>query len=205
MKTDWVTKGLLVFVGSGLWAMALMHGLPAARAQTSAIPDVIKAHKFELIDAQGKARAKLYIDEYGPVLALNDAKGKHRAVLYIDSFGGTDLAINNANGEPRAVLKVLGGSPELILYDANGNYGVVLDIRKHGPDLDLCDANGNDRAVLSVDKDGPGLDLLDANGNDRAVLGSTWTVSKVTGATNPTAPSTITLFDKNGSVLYQRP
>ncbi len=33
MKTDWITKGLLVFVGSGLWAMALMHGLPAAKAQ----------------------------------------------------------------------------------------------------------------------------------------------------------------------------
>ncbi len=143
MKTDWVTKGLLVFVGSGLWAMALMHGQPAARAQTSAIPSVIKAHKFELVDAQGKARATLHIYKDSPALDLFDANERPKAAL--SSYG---LFLYDAKGNTRSSLLY----NELVIMDANENNRAVLAFTRFGLVLALMDANGNDRALLGAAK-----------------------------------------------------
>ncbi len=181
MKTDWMTKGLLVFVGSGLWAMALMHGQPVARAQTSAIPNVIKAHKFELVDANGKPRAALAVSKYGAGLGLNDVTGTTRAILSVGA-SGSRLDLSDAIGKTRVALGV-----------------------DDGPGLALYDANEKIRAAISVDEEGPALYLADANGTDRAILGVTQTVNKVTGAATTSSPGTLTLYDKNGNVLYQRP
>lgn len=40
MKSDLATKVLMLFVGGGLWAVTLTHGLPVATAKTTAAPPV---------------------------------------------------------------------------------------------------------------------------------------------------------------------
>jgi hypothetical protein len=61
-------------------------------------------------------------------------------------------------------------------------------------------------ADLSIDSEkNPSLNLYDANGQLRAVLGSTDLETIKTGATEKTAPSSLTLFDKDGKVMWRKP
>jgi hypothetical protein len=61
-------------------------------------------------------------------------------------------------------------------------------------------------ADLSVDSEkSPSLNLYDADGQLRAALGSTDLETIKTGATETTAPSSLTLFDKDGKVMWSRP
>ena len=57
-----------------------------------------------------------------------------------------------------------------------------------------------------MDKDGsPHLDLFDNDGKLRAALGVTDLQITRTGASEKTAPSSLTLFDKEGKVIWQSP
>ncbi len=162
MKTYWITNVLLVFVGSGLWALALMHGGSKANAQPVVIPRVIKAHEFKLVDANGQERATLGVGTLGE---------------------GKDIS-------------------ELDLYDASGHLRTTLAALKFGSWLSLDDANGTTRLQIAVAEDGPVLYLYDANSTKRALLGIN---PKNTKVVTKNAPFTITIFDKKGKVIYQRP
>jgi hypothetical protein len=56
-----------------------------------------------------------------------------------------------------------------------------------------------------VTKDGPSVGLSDEKGNSRAVLGSTPPKGGHTGVTDVTAPSSLTLFDKEDHVIWRAP
>jgi hypothetical protein len=71
--------------------------------------------------------------------------------------------------------------------------------------LRLRDKDGKPRAGLTLFADSPSLDLWDKNCETRAVLGVTTTVDKVTGAETKTAESTLTLYDAQGTVVWQAP
>src|SRR5205085_1345736 len=92
--------------------------------------------------------------------------------------------------------------------------------------LTLADGSGDERAHLGLNKDGAprlaffgkgaktydetfldenGLTVCDENRSRRAVLGRVGLETVRTGATETTAPGSLTLFDKKGHVIWRVP
>jgi hypothetical protein len=136
----WLLAG--VGLALGVWILAGTFGPATAGAPDGgAAVKEIHAGKFVLEDENGKTRAMLSVDKYGPGLDLRDEKGKIRAGLSVDNDGS-----------------------DLNLCDEKGTIRARLSLDKDGPLLRLADENGKTRAVLSLHKNGPGLSLLDENG-----------------------------------------
>ena len=139
---------------------------------------------------------------------LSDGKGKERAGLWLRSDGSPSLELSDATGKGRAGLTVLrDGNPFLGLSDADGKTRAAFFLMGHGnPSLDLWDAGEKERAGLNLMADGsPVLDLHDAGGKHRAALGVTELETTRTGETTRTAESALTLFDREGKVLWKAP
>ena len=131
--------GMVLLMGGRLW----QPQVAAAQPKQPAVPDVLRAGRFEVVDAAGKVRASLGLGTDGtPLLAVYDAAGKARA----------------------GMIMLPDGSPALFLYDAAGKARAGVMVLPDGsPALGLRDAAGKRRAVMMVDRDGsPALDLRDA-------------------------------------------
>ncbi len=207
-KNRWLTLALL-FMG-----VAATLVVTAGMQRTEAVPEVVKARRFLLVDENGKERAGLGMDKDGPFLDLRDENGKERARLGLaKAFSGLVLSSENGsavalaagndmqaltfmgeNGKQRAVLMTLkDGHAGLAVLDENEKPRARLVVDKDGPALNLLDENDKIRAALQLPKDGPSLNLSDENGKQRAVLGA-----------NKDGPI-LDLFDENGGVLKKLP
>lgn len=104
--------------------------------------DVVTAHSFELVSADGDQRASLTLENDNPVFALNDENGVARVKLFqqpdmngmyvLDeestprigiaqfSHGGGGLALHGPQSQGAAVL-YLKGEGSLRFFDADGN------------------------------------------------------------------------------------
>ena len=109
--------GLVLLIGGRLWRPEVA----AAQAKPAAVPDVVKAKSFQVVDAAGKRRAGMAVDSDGnPFLGLFDAAGTTRARLAMISDGTTALAFYDAAGKGRAMLSIAkDGRPSLMLLDSN--------------------------------------------------------------------------------------
>ena len=142
----------------------------AGMERTEAVPEVVKARQFLLVDENGKERAGLSMGKDGPVLVLVDENGKERAGLSMGK-DGPGLALMDENEKPRAVLGMGKDGVVLSLMDENGKQGAVLRVKKvEGSFLGLRDENGKTRAGLKLDKQFPQLFLADENGQIRAAM-----------------------------------
>lgn len=126
MKSDWLTKALLVFVGTGLWAVALMHGASRVNAQAPSVPAVIKAQKFQLVDSNGKTLATLGALQdngmSGNGIAFYDSQGVRRIGMGVLNDGSSGFALSDAQGKRRIVVGVDGtGNLGVMAYDSQGN------------------------------------------------------------------------------------
>jgi hypothetical protein len=128
-------------------------------AGPEAVPEVVRAHKFELLDDNGKVRASLDLLRDQPTLNLLDENGKLRVALSADN-GGPSLALSDGNGRTRASLKVTENGSAFALTDENGISRLVLNVDKNGPGgLGLLDKDGKELASLWVNK-GRGMPCL---------------------------------------------
>ena len=91
------------------------------------------------------------------------------------------------------------------LHDEMENPRVAMGVGKGGPDVVLVDEKGNPLVALGVTNDGPRVALQDEKRNSRAVLGSIPLEAARTGDTEVTAPSSLTLFDKAGKLIWRAP
>ncbi len=92
--------------------------------------------------------------------------------------------------------------PFLFLYGEGEKLGPALGLT----DFHITDEDGNIRVWLGINEDGsPFLKLCDADGTGRASLGATQLVTPRTGASRTTAPSSLVLFDKEGTVIWRAP
>ncbi len=108
---------------------AVVTGMAVAYAAgKAAAPEVIRAQRFELVDAEGKVRGRLTVaSTTGPALLLYDQEESVRARLWL----------------------TLDGSPLLQLYDKHGRGGVSLFPGTEGnPGVCLRDEEGTLRAGL---------------------------------------------------------
>ncbi|HEY3412218.1 MAG TPA: hypothetical protein VGM51_04065 [Armatimonadota bacterium] len=156
MKTDLATKVLLGFLGSGLWALAVAHWqVPVVTAKVAAqpaVPNVVRARRFEVINANGKRSAVLTTDKHGPRLSLMDE-----------------------NGQTRAFLDTTKDGPSLNFLDAKGASRCGLFLGKEGPVLGLLDEDPKGGAKFGAN----GIFLRDANGTVRATLGTIATETSI--------------------------
>lgn len=113
-----------------------------------AVPKVVRAERFELVDTNGTVRAVLHMSQLA---------------------GGPELSLSGPSGS--AHLRVFDSGPQLGLYDKNKTGRVALMVSDVGSELNLRDENGKLRNVLFVASSGPGLSLFDENGMGRVALG----------------------------------
>jgi len=218
-----------------LWVLvvlAVVGGLVCIAA-TQPVANVVRAQRFELVDAKGKVRIQLGIggkDGQAPGAGLFDEKGQLRAALAVGADGspflslydekgngraglsavpeGTGLTLYDEKGKGRAGLSlVANGNPLLGLYDEKGKVRAGVTLLADGaPRLDLLDEKGTGRAGLSLHPDGaPSLDLLDEKGTGRATLGVTELKTMATGAVERVPEASLVLFDEAGKVLWRAP
>jgi len=152
-----------------------------------------------LYDTAGMPRAELTLTIVGPALDLYDDVGKSRIELMVTA-DGPHLMLLDAAGKPRAALRVLLDTPLLGLYDGAGRHFTTLD--QHG--LELWGANPNVGAELSAGEFGPHLSLRDAQ-QFTAVVGVTQTETTKTGESHTTSAAAVTLFGKDGEVIWRAP
>ena len=174
--------GLVVLIGGRLWHPQVA----AAQAKQPAVPDLVNARRFELVDAAGKVRAVLGLEPDGsPTLDLFDPAGRMRAFLKL----GPD------------------GSPGLALCDAAQKLRARMVLPSDGrPSLELRDAAENSRATLRLTEEGsPYLALRDKAGATRAVLGVTSLETIGTAEVTTRSESSLVLFDKDGNVIWRAP
>ncbi len=207
----------------GLTVAMLLMGVAATfvvtvgMARTENVPDVLRAHRFELVDENDNVRGVLQVTEDGSRFRLLDENCKVRAGLSVDK-DGPRLDLLNESEKIRATLDVDTLGPALALRDENGKMRVILDVDKVGSCLDLRDEDGRPQALLSVDRKlgshlllaagnakmkallsvkndfGPGLALYDDSGTPRVGL-----VAARSGG------ASLTLADENGRFLEGLP
>ncbi|MCJ7503363.1 MAG: hypothetical protein MUP80_09950 [Acidobacteriia bacterium] len=174
----------LLIAGSGfLLAQVPRKALSAAPTQAvqAATYDTLVVHRLELRDKAGKLRGLWTVEAEAPFLELYDTAGK-----------------------PRARLGVVLKFPAVMLYDAAGKLRAGLQVDDSGPGLHLYDAALNTRARLGVDDDGPSLWLQDAQ-QFQAVVGVTGLETIGTGESHKTSAAAVTLFGKDGKVIWRAP
>jgi len=190
------------------------------KTQQVAVASSLRAREFVLVDQNGKRRAWLGVDHFGPNLSLYDTNGNTQAHLFAhDSpLRGAGLSLSShTNGQGRAefgaselggaMLDMYGGEyggSILCLRGADGKLQGVLSASKNGASLDLIDENGKARAGLGVGKAGPSMALSDADGKTRAVMGKTATET-TEGKTISYPESSLLLYGPDGKVLWQAP
>ena len=150
----------------------------------------------------GLVRAGLGFGPGGSQLNLYGDDGKDHATLSLAPDGTTGLIFHDREGKQRAALGVLGNNASgLSLFDKGGTHRAGLSVVPDGtPRLELFDAGGGRRANLALSGDGlPALQLED-KGQPRAVLGA-----GSAGQRRAASPSSLLLFDKDGTVIFQAP
>ncbi len=170
----------------------------------AAVPDEVKAHRFALVDGDGKDRGGLDVGKDGPSLAL-DFTAKNGVSLSLTDMGpalslngnkgnalltftetGPMLVLRNNKG--KTILNSTETGPVLTLGGENGKCGVTLQGDERRSGLGIWDKNGKNRAALSINENGlPGLHLCDENGKNRDVLG-----------VNENGLPALLLYDENG-------
>jgi hypothetical protein len=155
----------------------------------------------------GVARAGIGYGEGGAQLNLFGDDGKDHATLGVLPDGSAGLLFHDAEGAQRIALGVLPSSASgLSLFDRGGSHRLGLSVVPDGsPRVELYDTGGTRRAGLTLSPDGlPALQLED-KGQPRAVLGAATIDAKRGGTAKVSPPSSLLLFDKDGSVVFQAP
>ena len=92
-----------------------------AKEHDKGTEEVVRARRFEAVDAEGKLRATLAVAADGaPALRLNGPDGKTRAELRVTENGWAALVLRDDDGKPRAVVNVNAGLPAVVLRDHDG-------------------------------------------------------------------------------------
>jgi len=138
-------KWLMVAIVACVALAAVMVGCAARQANPTTL-QVVRAQRFELVDAQGRVRIDLGmgVDGSTPCVRLLDGQDQPRIRLSLRPDGGPILGLGDEKGQPRAVLRVTAdGSSILGLFDDKGKGGAGLAVLSDGrASLGLSDDKG---------------------------------------------------------------
>jgi hypothetical protein len=94
--------------------------------------------------------------------------------------------------------------PSLSFFDKKKEKRINLGLGKDSKPLLALWGEGQKEYTAAYLTD-DGISLVDPHQHTRAVLGSTRLENTKTGSTEETGPSSVTLFDKNGKLLWRAP
>lgn len=132
----------------------------------------LEAESFVLLDAQGRRRGELVMEQNGaPSLGLYDATGARRVRLALDADGLPRLSMTGP-GKTHIWLAIdSSGVPEMVLRDQQGVQRVEMTLDRTGaPALVLLDAEERTRAVFGVDEQSAPALLMHGKDASRANL-----------------------------------
>ncbi len=139
---------------------ALVGGLLASTA-VETVPDVIQAKKFELVNDDGKVRARIFLaggmENPGAMFQMFDEEGV--SVIQISSNGaGGQLEFFNGDGKNTVSLNTRGAGGSLSIRNVDGRRAARLDAGSHGGgELEFRNMNGQPVAGIGADGSGDGL------------------------------------------------
>jgi len=139
-RVKWFNRCLIACIVLSLGGWFILKTFDPETASAQSAVREIRANKFVLEDENGKERAALAVDEYGPELLLHDENSKMSARLVVIAEG--PALVLRENGRTRAQLGMLNGTPQLVLLDENGKPRAALSVDKDGPKLGLFEKNG---------------------------------------------------------------
>lgn len=172
----------------GFAALVLAVAMGSVYA-TRSVPDVIKAHEFDVVDGAGNVRAEMRmnpVDE--PDIAIFSPRGRLRGSMYLTKDGSSQLSLYGKKG---IMLLGMGVNPD-------GSRTILFGQNK--PKLQLS-------LGMEVTAGGqPNITLIDGQGY-MLQLGSTVTVSSPTGTTQQTSADSIVMFGngKRHRVIWKAP
>jgi len=122
-RLEWTNRCLWV-------AVAALIGLPLLGAsEREQVPDVVRAHRVQIVDAEGAVRIDLRHDEEETGLFIQDGDGDTRLGAAQFAHGGGGYALHGPGGRGAAVL-YLRGDGSLTMYDPEG--GVTARFPEEG-------------------------------------------------------------------------
>lgn len=145
-------------LGAAALVLVAALGLIAA---AQPVPNVIRAHTFEVVDGHGNTRIKLTVTGSGANsvsgLGMIGTDGQVTASLD-DSANGVELSLG-PNSSPGSrldpvVLGFIKGQPALMLSGANGEVA-AMGAFSHGPNLTLADSEGYATQIGTTDLNTP--------------------------------------------------
>ena len=134
---------------------------------SGALPDVIQAKSFRLVNDDWQTRAELSLDQAGdPMLVMNDRSGNRRFRIYQGENGQQRLEIGDQNGDARLCIgEDDNGTPMLYTTDSNGKRRFeLLQVADGQQSIILNDQNGIIRLMLTGGGGG-GVMLLTTSSN----------------------------------------
>ncbi len=169
--------------------LGLVGLVGAAKPDTTPVADEIRAKKFILVDEAGREQAYFGMGKVGvlephfePELCVGD-KEKSGTCVYPYGLSTRASGGGFVNLNPLGLRIALGGSEITTNHGLSGEAGPRLGLRGPSPTLVLADERGRSRAVLG----GTALEMIETRG----VVSET--------------PSSLVLFDKDGTVLFKAP
>lgn len=92
---------------------------------------IVEAQEFRLLDKEGRVRARVYLEDDEPKVALYSKEEKKRAAIGLLPTGEAGIA----------------------LYDEEGKYHVLMNVSAKGtPDLSIRDRNGREMMLFQEEK-----------------------------------------------------
>ncbi|HZO80230.1 MAG TPA: hypothetical protein VFB33_00925 [Candidatus Binataceae bacterium] len=143
---------------------------PAPRSAMAAGPQAlagITARRFEVMDEQGNARARLFVSPDGLAqLAMYDQQGIERAALAVSREGTTLLQMSGDDGKPRLAANVVmrGGPAAFTLFNPDGSDAAAITMSKDERALLLADGSGKARVRLDLEAGAAALTFYDKDG-----------------------------------------
>src|SRR6266566_3565421 len=177
----------------GLAFLLAIFALTGIVVLGAAKPDdakVLRAERFELVNAEGKTFASLYCGDHGGVLGLNSAKNDSTILLNAGSKLAPFIMLT-AEGTSRMAILSAGDTPGLAL--SREKESILLSL-KDGPAIQMSDSKGKRRFMVNLTKDAPSVSLYDET-RPRLTLGVPDLVRTKDGATEGRPESSLVMFD----------
>lgn len=196
-------------LGAAACALVGALGLVAAARP---LPNVIKAHEFEVVNGAGKARIRLYATPISASVDVLDAQGNTTASMEAFDWLRSSYITAGQDGEDNAVIA---SGPRFGSYVGVGYAPHYNSAIKGKSGTALRDAlKSYSKRLLNGPSVGMGLSpagtanisIKDSRGF-RMELGNTATVDLKTGATQDSSADSIIMFgnDKKHHVIWQAP
>ena len=206
-QNRWLRLGGLSLLLLGVSIFVMAQAAPSRR---------IEAEDFVLKDSAGMKRAELSLLSANPVLRFFDPSGNVGAVVNANGytiFGTGTMTVRSGQQSNQVPVARMTLFPEGLSFEnSDGKEAILLGGVENPPTnmntsagLTLFVPNGGAAsATLFASQDGTALSLTDSNGF-QAVLGNIKTVTTRTGEQHTTSAASLTLFDKDGKVLWSAP